>query len=195
MSIRAAAFFECDQATWSPERVMTRLEWTLPEAKAIRAYSGPVAIALGGSKLARKRRQFLLNCDREWTRTSNPELESLWFYGPGGLVFIRWKQACEINTTCWWRAFLRDEALRILYVNAFHRIASVFGGTELLVLPTDAKAKDLLWEGASIGQALDALQEQWGDPQSSSEKASSTLHREAEDETPRTWFLEDVRNE
>jgi hypothetical protein len=41
---------------------------------------------------------------------------------------------------------------------------------------------------------MDALEQEWGESQPSIDKVSTELQHRAEDETPRIWFIEDVKH-
>jgi hypothetical protein len=55
----------------------------------------------------------------------------------------------------------------------------------MIIMPSDARAQDLLWQGGSLSDAVADLENQYGPPQ----PGVRDLER---DEIPSAWFLDDV---
>jgi len=191
MTARAYAVFDFPGEIQDAQEISGRLECALPEVYSVRAYwleqSKPPRVSRPNSKLGKLQ----IERDKRWVTGSSNGSEVRRFHGPGGLSVWIWRRHGEIHSSCRWTGFLTINRLRHVHVKAFHRIASVFNGKSLIVMPSDSLAKDGLWEGATIEAAIAELEKEWGPPQVSTEEIAPDAIRV--NGSPRAWFFEDVK--
>jgi hypothetical protein len=138
MTARATAVFEFSKGMMNSQEFRDRLDWTLPEVNTVRAYWREQAKHVRISRPNSKKGKLTTESDKGWVLGSDDDATR--FHGPGSISVWFCPRHVEIHSGCRWTGFLTIQRLRNVHLQAFHRIASVFKGVSLIIMPSDSQA-------------------------------------------------------